>query len=482
MPARPVAVVLSARPRPHNGCGVGTQPRRRFDAAPTPHNVRREETAVLTDSAAIDPSRLRLLYDLGCAFAGRARLEDLVELVLEKCREVLDAEAASVLLHDAERGELYFPYVAERDTETEEELHSLRFPADRGIAGAVLGSGRALKIDDAPGDARFYGGVDRRTGLVTRNLLCAPLRSRHGAIGVIQVLNHQGTGFSDGDLAFLDALGGSIAVALENAQMYRQLTAQVAALERAVHEHNELLALRRELDIARDIQQSIVPKTFPDRADLRMFADMIPAQEVGGDFYDFFFLDDDRIGLLVGDVSGKGVPAALFMAMTRTLLRSTALACSSPGDCLKRVNALLLPENTAEMFVTVFYGILDIASGRLEYANGGHNPPYLMRAGGRVEALPRTRGTVLGMLDGIEFASSTAMLARGDALVLFSDGITEAMDGGGALFGEAGLEEALAGCVDASPQEIVRRVLQEVERHAGEAAQSDDITALVVRR
>ncbi len=432
--------------------------------------------------ASIDSEHLRLLYDLGCAFAGRARLEDLVELVLEKCREVLDAEAASILLHDIERGELYFPYVAERDAETEEELHSLRFPADRGIAGAVLQSARALKIDDAASDPRFYTGVDRRTGLVTRNLLCAPLRSHQGPVGVIQILNHKGGGFSDGDLAFLDALAGSIAIAIENARMYEQLSAQVAALERAVHEHNELLALRRELDIARDIQQSIVPKSFPDRPDVCLFADMIPAQEVGGDFYDFFFLDETRIGILVGDVSGKGVPAALFMAMTRTLLRSAALACATPGECLARVNALLIPDNTAEMFVTVFYGILDLASGRLVYSSGGHNSPYVLRSGGRVEVLPRTRGTVLGMLDGIEFATGDGTLGAGDGLVLFTDGITEAMDHAGSLFGEAGLEAALARCGSSTPKQVVQRILGDVDRHAAGAPQSDDITALVLRR
>jgi serine phosphatase RsbU (regulator of sigma subunit) len=434
------------------------------------------------DAADIDPEHLRLLYDLGCAFAGRARLEDLVELVLEKCREVLTAESASILLHDAEREELYFPYVAEVDAETEKELQELRIPADRGIAGAVLRSGRALKIDDTASDPRFFSGVDRRTGGVTRNLLCAPLRSHHGPIGVIQVRNHKRGGFNAADLAFLDALGGSVAVAIENARMYRQLTDQVEALERAVREHNELLSLRRELDIARDIQQSILPRSFPERPDVGVFAEMIPAEEIGGDFYDFFFLDDDRIALLIGDVSGKGVPAALFMAMTRTLLRSAAALCPSPGECLRRVNELLIPDNKAEMFVTVFYGILDIPSGRLEYSNGGHNLPYVLRADGRVDALARTGGTVLGMLGGVDFRTQEGALGREESLLLFTDGVTEAMDVDGELFGEDGLEAVLAACKGRAPSEIVRSIRDAVERHAGDAVQSDDLTALVVRR
>src|ERR1700687_2006495 len=290
-----------------------------------------------------DGARLRLLYELGCAFAARVDLDDLSALIVAKCRDVLDAEAASILLLDAERNELYFPYVADEDPAVAARLLSLRFPADRGIAGAVIQGGRALRIDDVMADQRFYGGVDRHTGLVTRNILCAPLRSRQGTIGVIQVLNRRGGSFTDDDLDFLDALGGSVAVAIENARFYTQLRQQVAALEEAVHEHNQLVALRHELEIARDIQMSILPRTFPPfpaRTDFDLFAEMIPAREVGGDFYDFFLIDDERLGLVIGDVSGKGMPAALFMAVSRSLLKSTALKGLAPGEWLQHVNRL----------------------------------------------------------------------------------------------------------------------------------------------
>lgn len=436
-----------------------------------------------TSGGRIDAERLRLLYDLGCAFAAQARLDDLCEVVLAKCREALDAEAASILLHDRETDELYFPYVAEQHPGAAECLHHLRFPADHGIAGAVLKSGAALRIADTATDPRFYTGVDRRTGLHTRNLLCAPLRSHQGPIGVIQVLNHVGeNGFTDDDLAFLDALAGSIAVAIDNARLYGQLTAQVAALERAVREHNELLALRRELDIASSIQQSIVPQKFPERGDVELWADMIPAQEVGGDFYDFFFIDEAHLGLVIGDVSGKGVPAALFMAVTRTLLRSTALAGAAPAECLSRVNELLIPENTAEMFVTVFYGILDLRSGSLDYSNGGHNAPYVVRPGEAPVVLARTGGTVLGVLDGVRYGQASATIADGEGLFLYSDGITEAMDAGGTLFGEARLERALAAAGARTAEQVVLDVVGAVQRHCDEAAQSDDITALMLKR
>ena len=438
-------------------------------------------------AAALDATRSRLLYDLGCAFAAQVRLDELVGVVLAECREALDAEAASILLHDRERDELYFPYVAEPNATAAARLHDLRFPADHGIAGAVLHSGRSVRIADTASDRRFYSGVDRRTGAVTRNMLCAPLRTHQGTIGVIQVLNRRGdAAFSDEDLAFLDALAGSVAVAIENARLYAQLTEQVVALERAVHEHNELLALRRELDIARDIQQSIVPRTFPDDAGVEIFGDMVPAQEVGGDFYDFFFLDGRRVGIVIGDVSGKGVPAALFMAVTRTLLRSIALAGASPGHCLQRVNELLVPENTAEMFVTVFYGIVDLDTGALEFANAGHNRPWLLRAGGDgerlVEMLPKTGGTVLGVLDDVRFVNGSGKLGRGDAIFLYTDGITEAMDEAGTLFGDERLEACLAGGPDRNPRSLAERVVASVARHCGTAAQSDDITMLALRR
>src|SRR5262249_18927175 len=159
-------------------------------------------------------------------------------------------------------------------------LLALRSPADRGIAGAVLRSGRPLRIDDVTSDPRFYGGVDRQTGVTTRALLCAPLRTRQETIGVIQVVNPRSErAFTDDQLKFLEALAGSIAVAIENARMYAQLKQQFLALQEATRDREQLLAIRRELDIARNIQQSILPRTFPERPDVTLFAEMLPARE-----------------------------------------------------------------------------------------------------------------------------------------------------------------------------------------------------------
>jgi len=186
--------------------------------------------------------QFRLLYDLGCAFAARLELDELIPLVVGKCREVLDAEGAAVLLLDAGRSELYFPYVAEEDPEVAGSLADLRLPADQGIAGAVLRSGEPVRIDDASVDPRFYADIDRHTGLSTRSILCAPLPTQRGTLGVIEVVNRRGGGaFSDGDLSLLAALAGSVAVAIEKARLWEQLKASAEQLRAQVG------VLRRDL-------------------------------------------------------------------------------------------------------------------------------------------------------------------------------------------------------------------------------------------
>lgn len=255
-------------------------------------------------------------------------------------------------------------------------------------------------------------------------------------------------------------------------------------LKAYMKEHDQLLAIRNELDIARRIQQSILPRRFPpfpDHAEIEIFADMAPAREVGGDFYDLFLVDDKHVGLAIGDVSDKGVPAAIFMAVTRTLLRSTAVSNCSPGECLQRVNKLLCLENSAEMFVSLFYAILNLDTGLLQYANGGHNPPFVVRADATVELLPGTGGTVLGVLDRLHYRDATAPLHAGDGLLLYTDGVTEAMNPEGVLFAEERLREVLHAAGAAEPAAIIQSLLNAVHGWAGTAPQSDDITVLAAR-
>jgi Nif-specific regulatory protein len=194
-------------------------------------------------------ARFQLLYDLGCAFAARLELDELVPLVLAKCREVVDAEGAAVLLLDRERNDLYFPYVAEEDPEVADRLMQLRLPADRGIAGTVLQSGEALRVDDVSADPRFYAAIDAETGLSTRSMLSCPLGTRRGTIGVIQVVNHRGGTFTDDHLALLTALSGSVAVAIENAQLWAEAKAAADRLRAEVGVLRRDLAHRQRFDM-----------------------------------------------------------------------------------------------------------------------------------------------------------------------------------------------------------------------------------------
>lgn len=430
-----------------------------------------------------DHSRLHLLHELGRAFAARTDLDELCRLVTEKCADALGAEGVGILLHDADADELFFPFVSNANPGAAERLRRLRFPAALGIAGYTLASGRAVRIDDASRDPRFYEGVDRGSGSKTQALMAAPLRSEKGTVGVLQVVNRRGGGaFTDVDLRFLESIAGNIAIAIENAQLLAQTREQLVALQRATEEHAALEALRRELDIAREIQQSILPTTFPPfprQAEFELFATMLPAHNVGGDFYDFFLLDDATLGFVIGDVSGKGMPAALFMAISRTLVRATALSGTSPARCLDRVNRLLYAENPSDMFVSLFYGVLELDSGRLRFSNGGHNPPLLRDSNGKIERLCRT-GTLLGILDDVEFSEAVVDMRPRDTLLLYTDGVTESADPDGRAYGDEALVDLLAD-TDAPPETLVRQVVDGVQAHASGSAQTDDITLLAIR-
>ncbi|MCM2439406.1 SpoIIE family protein phosphatase [Agrobacterium vitis] len=252
-------------------------------------------------------------------------------------------------------------------------------------------------------------------------------------------------------------------------------------IRRVFNAHSQLISIQQELDVARRMQQSIVPTRFPSRRDLALFARMIPAKEVGGDFYDYFWLSDTRIGVVIADVSGKGVPAALFMAVARTLLRATAPAANGPGSCLTMTNNLLAQDNDATMFVTLFYGIIDVETNELVYANGGHNPPFVLDKEGAVRSLPATKGMALGVLEDMVYEERSVRLEPGSTLLLYTDGITEAFNPSGEDFTEERLERAFSGCVDLPVEECLETIVTAVTTFASTAPQSDDITCLAVR-
>ena len=262
---------------------------------------------------------------------------------------------------------------------------------------------------------------------------------------------------------------------------------EIEFVKQTQREHGQLVDIKADLSLASEVQLAILPRKFPPFSDLTpeidIHATMRPAKDVGGDFYDFFRIDESHIGFAVADVSGKGVPAALFMTMSHTLLRFTGSRCLDPVRTAMETNGMLSRESFDSMFVTVFYGIYDITTGVLQYTNAGHNPPFVIRkATGKVEMLPFSQDIVAGMFDDVTYTQLDLQLEKGDSLVLFTDGVTEAFNVNGEQFDEEGLEKSLEGQADTSTCDLVKKIVSDVNAFAGEEPQSDDITVMAVKR
>ncbi len=261
---------------------------------------------------------------------------------------------------------------------------------------------------------------------------------------------------------------------------------QIHYIKEMQKEHNELTGIKGDLAVAREIQQAILPRIFPpfpeETTSMDIAAEMNAAKDVGGDFYDFFRIDKDRIGFTIADVSGKGVPAAIFMAVARTLIRATGIRGVSPAECITYSNSLLSQESVNYMFVTVFYGIYNIRTGEVTYTNAGHNPPYLIKANGTVEELPLSKDIVAGAIDDYQYTEKTLQLEKGDTLLLYTDGVTEAVDAEVNDYSEDRLKKLLDHSSKLSCQEVVDKVKADVKDFVGEAEQSDDITLLALKR
>ena len=262
---------------------------------------------------------------------------------------------------------------------------------------------------------------------------------------------------------------------------------QIHYVHESQKEHTQLESLKEDLVSAKEIQQSFLPRTFPpfpedcDKVDI--FASMDAAKDVGGDFYDFFRIDEDRLALVIADVCGKGIPAALFMAVSRTIIHSKGMQGVSAAECLKVSNQLLANSSVNYMFVTVFYAIFNTKTGLVTYSNAGHNPPHILRADGTIEQLPMDGQFMVGIFPEEVYTDKTLQLERGDTLVMFTDGVTEATDSSGREFGTGRLDSILRSQESGvSSQEIVEAVKAGIADYVGDAEQSDDITLLVVKR
>lgn len=265
---------------------------------------------------------------------------------------------------------------------------------------------------------------------------------------------------------------------------HQRLTGMVQELREALITKTRLAGLEQELQIAAQVQLSILPRHPPNDARVQLHCHITPAREVGGDFYDYFLLDADHLGFVMADVSGKGVPAALFMTITRTLLKATAQFIAEPTRCVGQLNDLLAAENEQMLFVTLFYGVLHLPSGQVRYVNAGHNPPYVLRGDGRVEPLARTGGVAVAVSEGFPYREARVALVPGDQLFLYTDGVTEAFDPDGQEYGDARLAQALQRALastDHTPPQVAAHVLGDVHAFERGAPQSDDITCMALR-
>ena len=259
---------------------------------------------------------------------------------------------------------------------------------------------------------------------------------------------------------------------------------EINLYKQAMVSHNKLVALQQELDIATTIQTSILPKTFPafpDRKEFDIYAKMIPAKEVGGDLYDFFLIDKYRLGVVIADVSGKGIASALLMAVCKTLIKATAYKGLPTDSVLFEVNNLLVDESPPNMFVTVFYGVLDTRNGAFEYANGGHNSPYLISNDGTTKLLDDVGGLLLGTIKSTEYQSNIIMLKPGESIFLYTDGVTEAFNSNEEDFKEERLLQSLKINSVSSAEKIVANVFESVKNFTNGVEQSDDITCLALK-
>ena len=254
----------------------------------------------------------------------------------------------------------------------------------------------------------------------------------------------------------------------------------MAEWREALESRDQLVALQNELDVARGMQQSILPTRFPQDPGYTVYGKMQAARNVGGDFFDVIQLNDGRIGLAVADVSDKGVPAALFMMSSRTLLKGAAIGLAFPGEVLREVNDLLLEDNEGTMFVTVLYAVYDPSNRKLTYANGGHNSPLVVHADGVSALLPLTDGIALGIVPGLPYQQNTVTLSPGDTVIFYTDGVTEAMNGEEEQFGLDPLSEFFQANPPQDPEQATATVFEAVNAFAGDTPQSDDITCLVL--
>jgi len=404
-------------------------------------------------------SRLRLLNEVHRALAAPISREELLQMILDRAFAVLQPEHAAIHLRGAD-GQLY--QAAERRS----PRSSGTLLVSRRLADEVTVKGAAALVLDAQSDERFATAASVLASGI-RSIVAAPLSDADGCLGMIALYSNIHTRrFSEQDLELLVSLASAATMRIRNIALAEQ------AAERRV--------LDRELALAREIQMGMLRRRPPEQAEVELAAHLVPARSVGGDFYDFL-IDRDRLWFVVGDVAGKGMAAALFMAVAQTLFRAFTPLGASLAEVVAGMNRELARDNDRAMFVTAFAGCLNLATGRVEIVNAGHILPYWLQADGTVRQLQAASGIALGVVEDRMFPTTNVTLGVGETLLLYTDGVCDAVDARGAAFGNRGLERCLAELGPLPASELVAGVFGAVDAFAGDTAQEDDITVAAIR-
>ncbi len=410
---------------------------------------------------------MKFLHQISLKLSEKMPLSTLLYEIMESSKLVARAEASSLLLYDSRDKKLHFQTVTGAKAEMVKKF-SLRL--GEGIAGWVAQKKQPLLIEDCYRDERFNQEFDRHTQFRTRSMICVPMLRKNKLIGVLQVINKKGGAcFTPRDLILFETLAAQCAIAIENARL---VEVEVAAE-----------SLRHELEKAREIQQQLLPGQLPDYQDLEVAAQLVPAEHVGGDYYNILRLDERHSLFMVADVTGKGIPAALLVSTLHSALLTYLKMYRDrvePLDLVTALNRVLLDCTGGTRFVTCWFGLYDHPHRTLTSINCGHNYPYLVsERSEHVRALEQG-GLFLGIFDR-PYQTEKVQLIPGDVIVFFSDGVTEAENSRRELYGEARLLQLLAAMRRNSAREILNAITRDIGQHVGRAKPSDDITCGVIR-
>lgn len=422
--------------------------------------IARQEREIARLKSAVE--ELTVLNELAMATSRTLEVQETLDVIVEKAVKAVKAEQGSILLLTDEPEAPLKTLIRQADRRS----RILTYKVGTNITGWVLKHKQPLMVQDLANDRRFKTTEEERREI--RSVLCVPILHRAELVGVLTMTNKNALEpFNDSDLRLLSI------IAAQSGQLIRNAQLQEEALEKKRLEH--------ELAMARKIQFSLLPMDTPKMAHLEVASYCTPADEVGGDYYDYFHLSEDRLGLLQADVSGHGASAAMVMTMLKGIVHAIAHQFEGADRVLTEVNKIITAIIPAEMFVTMVFLIVDLQNKRVRYSNAGHNPFVLYRSHTKSAEMVHLPGPALGLSSLAAYREETIPLQAGDALILYTDGVTEAFNPDGDMFEEARLLEAVSEVGEGGSSEMVEHIRGKVETFTGGAKQSDDIALIALK-